>query len=154
MVLQSYKPSAIKQTKKLRESEMTQVKRTFTVKKSLGGAQTYRKWEDYSEGDVVIGTYVGTHICQYKKTNYKIKVLDAQFEDFELAETLIGKTMVLNSAGSLDKQMEEVSEGDTIQMEYTGKMLLTKGPYAGKEAHTMSVSIVEVDSDVRAEDGL
>lgn len=123
-------------------------KRTFTVKKSLGGPQQYRKWEDYAVGDTVVGTYIGTHICQYKKTNYKIKVLDAQFEDQDLAETLIGKVFVLNSAGSLDKQMEEVQEGETISMEYTGKSLLTKGPYAGKEAHGMVVNIVELEEEI------
>lgn len=118
-----------------------------TVKKSLGGAQNYRKWEDYSEGDVVVGTFIGIHVCQYKKKNFKIKVLDAQFEDHELADTLIGKVLVLNAAGSLDKQMEEVEEGDNISMEYTGKSLLTKGPYAGKEAHGMIVNIVEIEEE-------
>jgi hypothetical protein len=125
---------------------MATEKRVFTVKKTLGGAQTYRKWEDYAIGDVVIGEFVGTHIDQFKKTNYKIKLLDATFEDQELAESLIGKVLVLNSAGSLDKQMEEVSEGETISMEYTGKVLLVKGPFAGKEAHTMAVSIVEMSN--------
>lgn len=122
-------------------------KRTLvtTVKKSLGGAQNYRKWEDYSEGDIVTGQFVGIHVCQYKKKNFKIKVLDAQFEDFEAADKLIGKILVLNSAGSLDKQMEEVQEGEFITMEYSGKTMLTKGPYAGKEAHGMIVNIVEVE---------
>jgi hypothetical protein len=125
-------------------------KRVFTVKKSLGGPQLYRKWEDYSEGDVVTGQFIGIHTCQYKKKNYKIKVLDAQFEDFKLAESLIGKVLVLNSAGSLDKQMEEVQEGEYIQMEYSGKTMLTKGPYAGKEAHGMIVNIVEVEDDAES----
>lgn len=119
-------------------------KRVFTVKKSLGGAQNYRKWEDYEIGDVVVGEYIGTHICQYKKTNYKVRVLDAQFVDTELADSLIGKILVLNSNGSLDSQMEKVEEGETISVEYNGKSLLTKGPYAGKEAHGVSVNVVEM----------
>lgn len=129
-------------------------KRVFNVKKSLGGAQSYRKWEDYEVGDTVIGTFIGTHVCQYKKTNWKIKVLDAQFQDQELADSLVGKVLVLNSAGSLDKQMEDVTEGECIQMEYTGKTLLTKGPYAGKEAHTMAVAIVEEGEGEEEEYGL
>lgn len=127
-------------------------KRTFKVKKALGGAQNYRKWEDYEVGDIVIGEFIGTHEDQFKKTNYKIKVLDAQFVDTDLAESLIGKTLVLNSNGSLDKQMEEVEEGETIQVEYNGKSLLTKGPFAGKEAHGVTVSIVEVEES--AEDAV
>jgi hypothetical protein len=129
-------------------------KRVFTVKKALGGAMSFRKWDDYEVGDVVIGTFLGIHTCQFKKTNFKIKVLDAQFVDTELAESLIGKTLVLNSAGSLDKQMEEVEEGETIQVEYTGKSLLTKGPYAGKEAHSVTVNIVEMSEEQDATDGL
>lgn len=122
-------------------------KRTFTVKKTLGGAQNYRKWEDYEMGDVVVGTFMGIHVCQYKKNNFKIKVLDAQFMDHELGESLIGKTLVLNAMGSLDKQMSEVQEGESVQVEYLGKSLLTKGPYAGKDAHGVSVAIVEVESN-------
>lgn len=129
-------------------------KRVFTVKKSLGGAQSYRKWDDYEIGDVVVGTFIGTHVDQFKKTNYKIKVADAQFVDHELADTLIGKVLVLNSAGSLDKQMEEVQEGEAIHMEYTGKSLLTKGPFAGKEAHGMIVQIVELGPESDATDAL
>lgn len=126
---------------------MTKRTLKLTTKKSLGGAQSYRKWEDYAVGDKVIGKFIGIHTCQYKKDNYKIKVLDAQFEDQDLAETLIGKVLVLNAAGSLDKQMAEVEEGECISMEYTGKSTLTKGPYAGKEAHGMIVEIVEVEEE-------
>lgn len=109
---------------------------------------TFRKWDEYESGDTVTGEFVGTHVDQFKKTNYKIKVLDAQFsQDQDAAEALIGKVLVLNSAGSLDKQMTEVVEGDCIQMEYTGKTLLTKGPFAGKEAHGMIVSLVEMQDE-------
>jgi hypothetical protein len=127
-------------------------KRQFTVKKSLGGSQTYRGWNDYAEGDTVVGTFVGIHTCQYKRENFKLKVLDAQFEDQDLAETLIGKTLVLNAAATLSKQMSEVEEGDTIAVEYTGKFIVSSGPNAGKESHGISVSVVEMEDE--AESGL
>ena len=133
-------------------------KRTLkvSVKKSLGGATTFRKLDDYSAGDTVIGTYIGIHTDQFGNDNHKIKVLDAQFEDDDFAETIIGKTFVINKCGSLDKQMEEVNEGDTISAEYTGKSMLTKGPFAGKEAHGFSVSLVDVETSEEntAESGL
>jgi hypothetical protein len=124
-------------------------KRTFKVTKTIGGAQSYRQWADYSEGDIVIGTYQGIHICQFKKENYKVKVLDAQFKDDpDLATSLIDKTLVLNENGSLKKQMTEsgIKEGDLFQVEYTGKYMITKGPFAGKEGHGVSVSLLEEDT--------
>jgi hypothetical protein len=121
-------------------------KRKYAVKKKLSGSQSYRKWEDYSEGDVVVGEFVGIHTCQYDKQNPKIKVLEADFKDGS-GEDLVGKTLVLNSCGSLDKAMEEVEENDILQVEYTGKIVLEKGPFAGKTAHTMEVSICEADEE-------
>lgn len=130
-------------------------KRQFRVKKQVNGSQSYKKWEDYSVGDIVIGEFLGMHICQYKKENPKLKVLDAFSKDGSLEE-FIGKTLVLNSCGSLDKAMEQVIEGDVIQVEYTGKNLLQKGPYAGKEAHSVALAIVEAEGieEVADEDTL
>lgn len=117
-------------------------KRRYQVKKQINGSQTYRKWEEYSVGDIVIGEYIGDHVCQYKHSNPKIKVLEAMFKDGS-GEDMEGKTLVLNACGSLTKAMEQVEEGDIIQVEYQGKNLLTKGPYAGKESHSVSLAICE-----------
>lgn len=130
-------------------------KRIFTVKKTIGGGLEFRKWADWSVDDVVIGKFVGTYEDKFKNTNYKIQVLDAQFQDADAGEALVGKTLALNSSGSLDKQMEQVQEGEYISCTYGGKVMLTKGPFAGKEAHSMSVSIVEVtEEDLRGTDAL
>ena len=82
--------------------------RKYVVKKSLGGSQTYRVWEDYTVGDWVLGRYVGNHVCQYKKENPKIEVLDAGFDDLDFSDSIIGKTLVLNAAGSLSAQIDKV----------------------------------------------
>lgn len=119
-------------------------KRSYKITKTISGSQSYRKWSEYKEGDVVIGQYVGIHICQYDKENVKIKVLDAQFKDGS-GESFIGKTLVINHCGSLEHAMKEVSEGECLQIEYTGKTMLTKGPFKGKEAHTVEVNVVELD---------
>jgi hypothetical protein len=121
--------------------------RKYVVKKSLGGSQAYRVWEDYSVGDWVLGRYVGNHVCQYKKQNPKIEVIDALFDDSDLSDSIIGKTLVLNAVGSLSAQIEKVEEGETVRVTYNGKNLLTKGPYAGKEAHSVTVDIIEVEDN-------
>jgi hypothetical protein len=118
--------------------------RSYTVARQLSGSQSYRKWTDYAEGDVVVGQYVGIHTCQYGKDNVKLKVLDAQFAD-GTGESFIGKVLVINHCGALEHSMKEVKEGEYIQVEYTGKTLLTKGPFAGKDCHTVAVNIVELD---------
>ncbi len=105
-----------------------ETKRKFKVTRTVSAQQEYRKWSDYAEGDVVIGQFAGIHICSYDKENYKVKVLDAQFKDGS-GEALIGKILVLNSCGSLDKAMKEVQVGEYVQMEYTGTVPITKGPY-------------------------
>lgn len=128
-------------------------KRKFAVKKQLNGAQTYKKWSDYATGDMVIGTFVGVHTCQYDKENYKIKVEDCFFKDGS-GEDLIGKTLVLNNCGSLAKAMEDVNEKDLIQVEYLGKSVLEKGLYAGKEAHSVAVAIVEEEESEESDEGL
>lgn len=120
-------------------------KRVFTVTKNLSGSNTYRKWSEYSEGDCVVGKFVGFHVCQYKKQNPKIQVVHADFAD-DSGETLIGKTLVINSCGSVDKAFENLSEGDGVQIIYTGKITMQKGPYAGKEAHTVTCDMVDLGS--------
>lgn len=123
-------------------------KRKFKVKKKLsGGQKSYRKWEDYEEGDVVIGTYVGTHIDQYKKECFTVLVIDAQFQD-DTGDEYEGKNLVLNSAGMLNKAMEDVAEGETIQVTYEGKSRIEKGVHAGKDSHVIKVELMtDEDSD-------
>jgi hypothetical protein len=122
-------------------------KRNYVVRKALSaGNQTYRKWSDYSEGDVVVGTFVGIHTCQYDKENFKVKVLDAQFAD-GTGDSFIGKTLVLNNVAFLNTAMEKVTEGEVVQVEYTGTTPISKGKYAGKDCHTGSVAVVEIEAE-------
>lgn len=128
-------------------------KRKFKSVRTVSAQQMYRKWSDYAEGDVVIGQYVGIHVCDYEKENMKIKVVDAQFKD-GTGENYIGKVLVLNSCGSLDKARKEVSLNEYIQMEYTGTTEITKGKFTGKDAHTISLEVVELDEEEQSDDGL
>lgn len=121
-------------------------KRVFNVKKTLTGANVYRPWKDYVEGDVVVGTYQGVHVDNYKKNNAKIKVVHAEFAD-GTGDTFIGKTLVINSCGSLEKSLESMVEGCAYQFVYNGTVTLAKGPYAGKEAHSVAIEEVELESE-------
>lgn len=122
-------------------------KRVFKVKKKLsGGKTTFRKWGDWDEGDILIGTYVSTREDQYNKPNWTFKVEDAQFVDRKLAKELVGQNITLNSSGQFDKAMEAVTEGDMVQITYNGTSTIEKGKYAGKEAHSVEVDLVVLRS--------
>lgn len=119
-------------------------KRVFKTKKKLtGGGGVYRKWGEWSEGDVVIGKYVGHKIDQYEKPNWMIEVVDAQFSDEDAGTDLIGKVLCLNSSGQLNNAMEKVEEGQLVQIAYNGTSEITKGKYKGKDAHQIEVDLVE-----------
>lgn len=123
------------------------INRKYVTKKKFGGGNyTFRLWKEYAEGDALVGKFVGVHKCQYKKNNPIIEIKEAGFADGS-GSSLVGKTLVLNSCGSVDKAFSEIPEGTLVMVEYNGTGELTKGPYAGKEAHSVSVSVVEEDFD-------
>ena len=120
--------------------------RKYVVRKSLNGPKTFRKWSEYSVGDILIGKFVGKHEdTTYNKTHWVIKVEEAFVK--EGAENLIGKDVVLNACGSLDKAMKQVEEGQTLQMEYRGMEEMTSGKYPGKDAHSIKVDLVEEEEE-------
>lgn len=120
------------------------MRKTYKVKRNLTGPVEYRAWKEYAEGDVVVGRLIGWHKDNYEKSCPKVKVEDGHFKDGSI-DKYIGKTLVLNSCGTLDNAIEDVVEGDLIQLEYTGTVEMKEGPYKGKDAHTMAVDVVEED---------
>lgn len=135
------------------------MERKYKVKKQLNGSRIYRKWADWSEGDIVVGTYVGTEVDKFGKNSRHLEIEDAFLKDKKFQASIIGKVLSLNYCGSLDYVFKpkkdgsiDVKEGDTIQVEYTGMEKLEKGTYAGKEAHTVSVCVVESVEDDSDED--
>lgn len=107
--------------------------------RQVKGSKVYKGWKDWLEGDVLIGVFKGTYVDKFKKTGYDIEVIETQFQEGE--DLNAGTILGLNAMGSLDYKMEDVEEGSVIRLEYTGKTLLEKGPYAGKEAHTVSLAV-------------
>ena len=129
-------------------------KRVFKKKKKIsgGGPKNFRKWADWSEGDFVIGTFVGTHTDQYDKENMILEVHDAGFRKPKEAKAIIGQRLILNAAGQLTKAMESLSEGDMIQVTYGGTATIEKGKYKGKDAHVLDIDLVEEEGE-EDEDG-
>ena len=125
-----------------------QEKRKFVSKRVIGNIpKVYRTWADWKTGDIVLGTYIAKHEDNYDNVCPVIKVEEAWFTDKKLAKDLVGKNLVLNSCGSLDKAMKEATFGEIIQLEYKGKNLMEGGKYAGKEAHSVEVQIMEESSE-------
>ena len=128
-------------------------KRKFVSKKSIGGlSKVYRPWDEYDVGDIVVGKYIGKHTDNYDKECFVIKVESAFWKDKKAQTNVEGKNLVLNSAGVLNKAMKDANEGEIIQVEYTGKSMMEKGKYAGKEAHTMQVDVMEEASETSEAD--
>jgi hypothetical protein len=131
----------------------TAAKRTFrTTKKLSGGPKNFRKWSDWEVGDIVIGTFKGTHTDQYDKECMILEVEDAQFANKKEAKQLIGKNLVLNAAGQLNKAMEKMEEGQIIQVTYNGTSRIEKGKYQGKDAHVIDVDLLEEDNGETQDD--
>lgn len=124
-------------------------KRVFrSVKKvSGGGKKNFRAWKDWAEDDYVIGKYVDHYTDQYQKESRVIQVEDAGFKKSKEAQAIIGKPLVLNGNGMLDKAFEEIETGTYVQVTYKGMGEMEKGKYKGKEAHVVEVEIVEPDED-------
>lgn len=124
-------------------------RRTFESQKQLTVSKTYRAWEEYSEGDVVVGKIIGTHTDKYGKVCRIINVEEASFKKVDGA-TFQGKNLVLNSGGMLDKALDGIKEGEFIQIEYKGQSVISKGPFSGKKAHVVDVILLKETTDASA----
>lgn len=114
--------------------------------RQVGGQFKYRKWGLWEEGDMLVGKFVQETMDNYKKPSYHIEVEEVQFEDMTDAPKQ-GEIFALNSAGQLDKAMAQVEKGDFVKVIYKGIQTIEKGPYAGKEAHSMAIFISPANSD-------
>ncbi len=131
--------------------------------REIGGSKKYRAWALWLEEDYIVGKFVGTSTDKYGKTSWHIAVDETNIEfdsahgytnqfnkwvpDVEIVE---GETIALNSNGGLDHKMEQTEQGEIVKIIYNGMKPLTKGPFAGKECHDVSVLVAE-DGDEEAE---
>ena len=93
----------------------------------ISGAKKYFKYSECKKGDVLVdgGSYIGS-----EQGKFGIQHL------FDVA----GTTTVLNSAGQLNKFIDEkLVSGDKVRVTYDGTFTLTKGQMAGKDCHQFIV---------------
>lgn len=125
-------------------SDTNTVSRTFKSVngKSLdGSADSIRfiRAKELSEagttGVVVQGIYEGTLPNKFdeNKPDYKIRQDD-------------GVLAILNSTGSLAKQMAKVAEGSYVQVQYLGMQPIKSGKMAGKLSHSFIVGVSSEDA--------
>lgn len=119
--------------------------------KQVGGSKVFRPWGHWTEGDSIVGKYSGTSEDNFGNTNYEIIVEECEFdeevvtslnakkEETELVAPKVGEIFVLNSCGSLENAFEKIDIDDMVKVIYTGTIVLSKGKFAGKKAHTMKV---------------
>lgn len=121
--------------------------------KTVMGQSAYRAWKNWSEGDYLVGKYVSESEDQFGNPNYKVEVIEAQFDDGNTPKA--GTNFTFNSSGTLKKAMEEIVAGDIIKVIYKGEDVVAKGKFKGKKYHSMEVLVapaskadsVEITSD-------
>jgi len=113
--------------------------------RQVSGASIYRAWKHWEEGDVFVGKFVRETTDQFKNPSWVFKIEEVEFND-PAAEKIFqpGKLASLNSTGMLNKTMEEqVVPGNIVKIVYRGMDTISKGPFAGKEAHVLEISVAE-----------
>lgn len=103
--------------------------------RSVGGPKKYVKYSECTQGDVLaLGTYKG----RGPTDNFGKQGFEFESED--------GVVTSLNHCGSLERKIEvdgAIAVGQTAKVVYAGKILLEKGPMAGKEAHTFDLFVAD-----------
>lgn len=129
-------------------------KRVFKGTKISGqGAKFWKKWTDWSEGDYIIGNYVGSKMTKFGKPAWIFNISEATFsEDAELSDKVIGENMSLNSCGMLDKAMKLVKIGNEVQVTYQGSQKMQGGDFEGKESHLIEVINGDQEEEINEED--
>ncbi len=109
-------------------------KRSFNAKVVKANVPSlFRGWKEWQPGDYVEGVYHSMYETTYNKQiqfNWRIEVKDCNFKvekDGKLISP-IGQILVLNSAGSLNKVMQESEIGWGVFVQYAGKVRNKKDP--------------------------
>lgn len=133
---------------------MNDQRRRYKVKHKLNsGGWLYRSYEEYAEGDNVIGKVADFHIDQYKKKCPVIEVEECYFE--KDSEKYIGKKLCLNHCGSMANGLakleeltgEELNIGDILSLTYAGMAVVTKGAFKGQDCHVVELDILSEEEE-------
>jgi hypothetical protein len=107
--------------------------------KTVMGQSAYRAWKNWSEGDYLVGKYISESEDSFGNPNYKVEVIEAQFDDGNTPK--VGSNFTFNSSGTLKKAMAEVNANDIIKVIYKGEDVVSKGKFKGKKFHSMEVLV-------------
>jgi len=111
----------------------------FSFKK-VKGSSKYLTWKKWEEGDYMIAKFLDEGQDQYQNPSYRTEVIETSLEGIEE-----GDIFTLNSNGSLNYKMEDVSKNDVIRVEYQGEDILDnpKSPFNGKMYHKIDLEVAE-----------
>lgn len=107
--------------------------------RTVMGQSSYKAWKNWSEGDYLVGKYISQSEDQFGNPNYKVEVIEAQFDDGTTPKP--ASVFTFNSSGTLKKAMDEVSVGDIVKVIYKGEDVVSKGKFKGKKFHSMEVLV-------------
>ncbi len=113
-------------------SAATKTFKSVTGESTLEFIRPSQLAEEGFTGQVLEGVYLGAIPNQLDSSKWDYK--------FETGE---GKTVIVNSTGSLAYKMKEVSVGSLVQLIYKGKDEIKKGARAGKMAHNFDVLVAQ-----------
>ncbi len=132
---------------------MAAAKRTFKSKRTVSSVMAqYKKWNEWKEGEFIIGEYIKSVEDKYGKPNWLIKIDEAGFTSKKDIAKFEGKIIGLNSSGGLDRAMEQVEVGEMVQITYEGMEQMNGGPYKGKDKHLHDVQVVVDEEDYNEDD--
>lgn len=107
--------------------------------RTVMGQSSYKAWKNWSEGDFLVGKYISQSEDNFGNPNYKVEVIEAQFDDGTTPKP--ASVFTFNSSGTLKKAMEEVNTGDIVKVIYKGEDVVSKGKFKGKKFHSMEVLV-------------
>ena len=113
------------------------------VRRRIGGARSYKAWKDWSEGDYIVGKYVGRSIDNYDKPNFHIELEEVNLQEPVSSngkDLVAGIILGLNAAGTLNEKMEELEIGAIVEIAYNGTETLPDNhKFKGKDCHQIDV---------------
>ncbi len=106
--------------------------------KTVMGQTAYKAWKEWEAGEYLVGKYVSEGQDKFGNSNYKVEVIDSNFEQKKPA---VGSFFTLNSSGSMKKAFEDIEEGQVVKVIYKGEDVISKGKFKGKPFHNMEILV-------------
>jgi hypothetical protein len=93
------------------------------------GQKEYVKYKECVKGQVLV---TGIYLKQLRSAKFNT-------EEYEFSCEETGRIISLGGTGQLNHRMQYLSVGDRVQIIYDGKITISKGHWAGTDAHQFIV---------------